>query len=70
MRPNVDALFCLSCGVEPAEPLRRTASLRCHDCREAGAPISFELALRARENCRAQAARAFEAAVSDRPHAA
>ncbi len=70
MPRSVEALFCLSCGVEPAEPLRRTASLRCHDCREAGAPISFELALRARENCRAQAARAFEAAVSDRPHAA
>ncbi len=70
MPRSVEALFCLSCGVEPAEPLRRTASLRCHDCREAGAPISFELALRARENCRAQAARGFEAAVSDRPHAA
>jgi len=70
MPRSVEALFCLSCGVEPAEPLRRTASLRCHDCREAGAPISFELALRARENCRAQAARAFEADVSDRPHAA
>ena len=42
-------LFCLSCGREMAGPLRRTASLRCHDCREAGEPISFELALRARE---------------------
>jgi len=70
MRPNVDALFCLSCGVEPAEPLRRTASLRCHDCREAGAPISFELALRARDICRAQATHAFEGAVSDRRPAA
>jgi hypothetical protein len=55
MRHSIDTIFCLSCGVEVAEPLRRTASLRCHDCREAGAPISFELALRAREVCRAEA---------------
>jgi hypothetical protein len=70
MRRSVDPLFCLSCGVERAEPLRRTASLRCHDCREAGAPISFELALRAREICRAQATHAFEGAASDRQPAA
>jgi hypothetical protein len=44
-----DDLFCLACGAEMAGPLRRTASLRCHDCREAGEPISFQLALRARE---------------------
>jgi hypothetical protein len=43
-----EELFCLSCGGEMARPLQRTASLRCHDCREAGEPISFELALRAR----------------------
>ena len=70
MRLSVDALFCLSCGVELGEPLCRTASLRCHDCREAGAPISFELALRAREICRAQATHAFEGTVSDRRSAA
>jgi hypothetical protein len=41
-------LFCLACGEQIAGPLQRAASLRCHDCREAGQPISFELALRAR----------------------
>jgi hypothetical protein len=70
MRRSVEALFCLSCGVELGEPLRRTASLRCHDCREAGAPISFELAVRAREVCRAHATYEFESTVSDRRHAA
>jgi hypothetical protein len=70
MRRSVDALYCLSCGVELREPLRRTASLRCHDCREAGAPISFELALRAREICRAQATHVFDGAVSGGRHAA
>ena len=60
MRPDLDALFCLSCGSELAKPLNRTMSLRCHDCRDAGAPISFELALRAREICRAQAAQAVD----------
>jgi hypothetical protein len=48
-------LFCLSCGKDLPEPLRRAASLRCHDCREAGEPIFFELALRARELTRARA---------------
>jgi hypothetical protein len=48
--------FCLACGDELAEPLRRTASLRCHDCREGGEPISFELALRARSAMQAQSA--------------
>jgi hypothetical protein len=43
-----EGLFCLACGSKMAGPLQRTASLRCHDCREAGEPISFELALRAR----------------------
>jgi hypothetical protein len=43
-----DEFFCLACGETMARPLQRTASLRCHDCREAGEPISFELALRAR----------------------
>jgi hypothetical protein len=45
---NLPEPFCLSCGDHLAEPLKRTASLRCHDCREVGEPISFELALRAR----------------------
>jgi hypothetical protein len=70
MRRSVEVLFCLSCGVELVEPLRRTASLRCHDCREAGAPISFELALRVREIRRVQATNAFQGAVSGRQHAA
>jgi len=52
MRDAVE-LFCLSCGKDLPEPLCRTASLRCHDCREAGEPISFELALRAQELTRA-----------------
>jgi hypothetical protein len=43
-------LYCLACGAELAEPLRRGASLRCHDCREAGEPISLELALQARKS--------------------
>jgi hypothetical protein len=60
MRPSVDAAFCLSCGGELAEPLRRTMSLRCHDCRLADAPISFELALRAREISRADATHAVD----------
>jgi hypothetical protein len=50
---DVVELFCLSCGNDLPEPLCRTASLRCHDCREAGEPISFELALRAQELTRA-----------------
>jgi hypothetical protein len=45
---NSEEFFCLACGEKMARPLQRTASLRCHDCREAGEPISFELALRAR----------------------
>jgi hypothetical protein len=60
MRPDVDAFFCLSCGGALAEPLQRTISLRCHDCRETDAPISFELALRARDICRARAAQAVD----------
>jgi hypothetical protein len=34
--------ICLACGSELAEPLRRTASLRCHDCRELNAPLRVE----------------------------
>jgi len=60
MRPDVAELFCLSCGGRLAEPLNRTRSLRCHDCRDTDAPISFELALRAREIRRARAAHAVD----------
>jgi hypothetical protein len=35
--------ICLSCGSDLSEPLRRSASLRCHDCRDSGAPLSREL---------------------------
>jgi hypothetical protein len=34
--------ICLACGGELADPLRRTASLRCHDCRELDAPLRVE----------------------------
>ena len=60
MQPDVAELFCLSCGCKLAEPLNRTTSLRCHDCRDTGAPISFELALRAREIRRPRAAHAVD----------
>ena len=35
--------ICLSCGDDLSEPLRRSASLRCHDCRDSGAPLSRDL---------------------------
>jgi hypothetical protein len=35
-------LICLACGCELPEPLRRTASLRCHDCRALNAPLHVE----------------------------
>jgi hypothetical protein len=35
-------LICLACGGELPEPLRRTASLRCHDCRDLNAPLRVE----------------------------
>jgi hypothetical protein len=34
--------ICLACGGELADPLRRTASLRCHDCRELNVPLRVE----------------------------
>jgi hypothetical protein len=34
---------CLSCGTTMAACLRRTGSLRCHDCRDANAPLRAEL---------------------------
>jgi hypothetical protein len=42
------AFICLACGGELPEPLRRTASLRCHDCRALNAPLHVEHARRAR----------------------
>jgi hypothetical protein len=39
---SLSALICLACGGELPEPLRRTASLRCHDCRELNAPLHVE----------------------------
>jgi hypothetical protein len=37
-----DPFICFACGGELPEPLRRTASLRCHDCRDLNAPLRFE----------------------------
>jgi len=34
---------CLACGGPLAPPLERSGSLRCHDCRDSGAPIRPEL---------------------------
>jgi hypothetical protein len=34
---------CLACGAQMADCLTRTASLRCHDCRDARAPLHAEL---------------------------
>lgn len=34
--------ICLACGGELPEPLQRTASLRCHDCRDVNAPLTVE----------------------------
>jgi hypothetical protein len=44
-----DRLFCLACGDELPDCLRHVAALRCHDCRDAAAPIEFELVWLARE---------------------
>jgi hypothetical protein len=57
---NLPEPFCLACGDELAEPLKRTGSLRCHDCRETSEPISFELALRARAAMQARAAETLQ----------
>ena len=40
VRPNS---ICLACGAALAPALERFASLRCHDCRDAGAAIRQEL---------------------------
>jgi len=34
---------CLACGARMADCLIRTASPRCHDCRDAGAPLRADL---------------------------
>jgi hypothetical protein len=34
--------ICLACGCELPDPLRLTASLRCHDCRALNAPLHVE----------------------------
>jgi hypothetical protein len=44
-----DRLFCLACGDGLPDCLRHIAALWCHDCREAAAPIEFELVWLARE---------------------
>jgi hypothetical protein len=36
--------ICLACGCELPGSLRWAASLRCHDCREANAPLRIEYA--------------------------
>jgi hypothetical protein len=46
--PRDRGFICLACGCELPEPLRRTASLRCHDCRALNAPLHVEHARRAR----------------------
>lgn len=38
-----DVSRCLSCGGEVAPLLSRTGSVRCHDCRDADAPVLPEL---------------------------
>jgi hypothetical protein len=35
--------ICFSCGDDLSESLQRSASLRCHDCRDTGAPLNPEL---------------------------
>ena len=39
--------ICLSCGAELAATLARLASLRCHDCRDAHAPLDSRYQLTA-----------------------
>jgi hypothetical protein len=42
MLTSHSGFICLACGGALAEPLRRAASLRCHDCRELNAPLRVE----------------------------
>lgn len=36
---SLGGIICLACGRELPDSLRWTASLRCHDCRDANAPL-------------------------------
>jgi len=38
--------ICLACGDDLSPALARSTSLRCHDCRDAGAPIRADLLAR------------------------
>jgi hypothetical protein len=39
----IDKPSCLACGAELSPTLARSGSLRCHDCRDASAPLRNEL---------------------------
>jgi hypothetical protein len=41
---DLGRIICLACGCELPDSLRRTASLRCHDCRDLRSPLRMELA--------------------------
>jgi hypothetical protein len=43
IEPALTTTNCLACGAPLAPPLERSASLRCHDCRDEEAPIRPEL---------------------------
>jgi hypothetical protein len=51
-------LICLSCGGELGPTLAGLASLRCHDCRDSGAPLDADLVADARLAGEAPASRA------------
>jgi hypothetical protein len=44
--------ICLACGDGLSPALARSASLRCHDCRDAGAPIRADQLARMRRPIR------------------
>lgn len=46
---DLGGIICLACGSELPESLRWTASLRCHRCRDANAPLSADFARWERE---------------------
>jgi hypothetical protein len=48
MNPPTTTGACLACGVELSPTLERSGSLRCHDCRDADAPLRSELVDEAR----------------------
>jgi hypothetical protein len=41
--PSGRAATCLACGARMADCLVRTASVRCHDCRDARTPLRADL---------------------------